>query len=78
MIEPGRKVPIQQLHDTTGQTGRHLINPTAQYLRIQTTGKLNPCEHCAISRIRQANTPKISEGTPARNQVKVSSLTSVQ
>ena len=52
----------------TGHTGRHLINPTAQYLGIQATGRLNPCEHCARCEIRQANIPYISEGTPARKQ----------
>ena len=48
----------------TGHTGRHLINPTAQYLGIQTKGELTPCEHCARGKIRQANIPKISEGVP--------------
>ena len=34
-------------HYIMGHTGRHLINPTTKHLGIQTTGKLNPCEHCA-------------------------------
>ena len=47
MIEPGRKIPIQKLHYMTEHKGRHSMNPRAQYLGIQTTGKLIPCEHCA-------------------------------
>ena len=58
MIECGRKTPIQKLHYVMGHTGRHLIKPTTQYLGIQTTWKLNPCEHCARGKIRQANIPK--------------------
>ena len=52
MIEPGRKIPIEKLHFLTGHTGRYLINPMAQYLQIQTTGKLNPCEFCARGKIK--------------------------
>ena len=58
MIECGRKIPIQKLHYMMGHAGRHHINLTAQYLGIQTTGKLNPCDHCARGKIRQANIPK--------------------
>ena len=41
-----------------GHTGKHLINPTTQYLGIQITGKLNPCEHCTRGKIRQSNIAK--------------------
>ena len=47
-------------------TGKHHINPTTNYLCIQTTGKLNPCEHCARGKIRQANIPKISKYQQAK------------
>ena len=50
-----------------GHTGRHLINPTARYLGIQTAGKLNPCEYCARGKIRQANIPEVSKGKQAKN-----------
>ena len=39
-------------------TGKHLIIPTTKYLGIQMTGKLNPFEHGAKEKIRQANIPK--------------------
>ena len=67
MIECGRKIHIQKLHCLMGPTGRHLINPTTQYLGIQTTGKLNPCEHYARGKLRQANVPKVSKGQQAKN-----------
>ena len=78
MIEHGRKIPNQKLHYMMGHTGRHLINQTTQYLGILTTGKLNPCEHCARGKIRQAYIPKVSKGQQAKNLEKGYSLTSVQ
>ena len=54
MIEKGKKISIQKLHYMMGHTGKHLINPTTKYLSIQITGKLNPCEHWAEGKIRQA------------------------
>ena len=67
MIEYGRKIPVQKLHYMMRHTGRHLINPKTKYLGIQTTEKLNPCEHCARGKVRQANIPKDSKGQQAMN-----------
>ena len=67
MIECGRKTPIQNSHYMMGHTGRHLINPTRKYLGILTATKLNPREHCARGRIRQANIPRVSKGQHANN-----------
>ena len=50
-----------------GHTGRHLINPRTKKLGIQTTGKLNPCEHCARGKIIQANITKVSKSQQAKN-----------
>ena len=70
MIDAGKKIPIQKLHYIMGHTGKHLINPTTIYLGIQTTGKLNPCEHCARGKIRQANIQKVSTSKePWRNNI---------
>ena len=66
MIEQGKKIPIQKLHFIMGHTGKHLFNPKTKYLGIQTTGKSNPCEHCARGKIRQANIPKVSKGQQAK------------
>ena len=71
MIERGKKIPIQKLHNTMGHTEKHLINPTTKYLCVQTTGKLNPCEHCAGGKIRQANITKISKNNKQRTLEKV-------
>ena len=60
--EQGKKIPIKNLHFKMGHTGGDLINTTTNYLGIQTTGKLNLCEHCASGKIRQANIPKVSKG----------------
>ena len=56
-----------KLHYMMGQTERHLITPTITYLGIQTTGKLNPCEHCARGKIRQATIPIVLKGKQAKN-----------
>ena len=56
MIERGNPHSKITLHDGTYRKAP--INPTTKYLGIQTTGKLNPCEHCARQKIRQANIPK--------------------
>ena len=77
MIECGRKITIEKLHYMMGHIGRHLINPTAQYLGIQTTGKLNPHEYCARRKIRQANMPKSLKVKKQRTLEKGYSLTSV-
>ena len=50
-----------KLHYMMGHIAKHLINPAAKYLDIKTAGKLNPCEHCARGKTRQANIPKISK-----------------
>ena len=36
---------MNKLNQITGHTGRHLIGPTSNYLGVEVTGKLNPCEH---------------------------------
>ena len=43
-----------------------MIGPTSHYLRIKVTGKPHPCEHCAQAKIREANTPKFTEGEQPR------------
>ena len=57
-VEPGKKFSMSKLHQITGQTGEHLLRPTANYMRIKFTGNLAPCEVCAKAKIRQANIPK--------------------
>ena len=66
MNERVKQIIIQKLHYMMGHTGKHLINPTTKYLGIQTTGKLNPCEHSARGKIRQANIPTISKNQQAK------------
>ena len=61
MIEPGKSIPILKFHHITGHTGEHLLRPTAEYMGIKLTGKLEPCEMCAQAKITQANVPKKKE-----------------
>ena len=57
-MEPGKTISMSKLHQITGHTGKHLLRPTANYMRIKLTGKLAPYEVCAQAKIRQANIPK--------------------
>ena len=61
VIEPGKSIPIWKFHQITGHTGEHLLRTTAEYMGIKFTGKLEPCETCAQTKIRQANVPKKNE-----------------
>ena len=44
VIEPGKKISMRNFHQITGHTGEHLMKPTANYMKIELTGKLPPCE----------------------------------
>ena len=57
-IEPGKKISMWKFHQITGHTGEHLLRPTAKYMKIESTGKLAPCEIYAQAKIRQVNVPK--------------------
>ena len=61
VIEPGKSIPILKFHHITGHTGEHLLRPSAEYMGIKLTGKLEPCEMCAQAKITQANVPKKKE-----------------
>ena len=61
VIEPGKSIPIWKFHQITGHTREHLLRPTAEYMGIKLTGKLEPCEMCAQAKITQANVPKKKE-----------------
>ena len=61
VIEPGKSIPIWKFHQITGHTGEHLPRPTADYMGIKLTGKLEPCEICVQAKIRQANVLKKKE-----------------
>ena len=67
MIERGKQIPTLKLHYMMGHKRKHLINPTTKYLGIQTTRKLNSCEHCTRGKIRQAKITKISKSQQAKN-----------
>ena len=61
VIEPGKSIPIWKFHQMTGHTGEHLLRTTAENMGIKLTGKLEPCEICAQTKIRQANITKKKE-----------------
>ena len=54
-MQPGKTISMSKLHQITGHTGEHLLRPTANYMRLQLTGKLAPCEVCAQGNMRQRN-----------------------
>ena len=60
-IEPGKSIPIWKFHQMTGHTGEHHMKTTADYMGINLTGKLEPCETCTQAKNRQANAPKKKE-----------------
>ena len=43
------------------ELSRHML--TAKYYNIKVTGTLEPCEDCKLSKARQKNVTKLSEGT---------------
>ena len=57
-MEPGKTIFISKFHEMTGHTGEHLLNPTANYMKLKLIGKLPSCEVCAKAKIRQRNVPK--------------------
>ena len=57
VIEPGKSIPIWKFYQIPGHTRNHLIRPTAEYMGIKLTGKLEPNETCAQAKIRQAKIP---------------------
>ena len=75
-IEPGKSIPIWKFHQITGHTGEHLLRPTAEYMGIKLTEKLEPCEMCAQAKITQANVPKKKEKKFLADQDTECSLTS--
>ena len=57
-MEPGKTISMSSLQQITGHTGEHLLRPTANYMRIKLTGKLERCEVCPHAKIRQTNISK--------------------
>ena len=57
-MEPGKTISMSKFHEMTGHTGEHLLEPTANYMKLKLIGRLPPCETCAKAKIRQRNIPK--------------------
>ena len=57
-MEPGKTIFISIFHEMRGNTGEHLLKPTANYMKLMLIGRLPPCEVCAKAKIRQRNRPK--------------------
>ena len=51
----------EYFHRLTGHAGRHLMDTTAKYYKINLTGKVNNCLSCSLEKIRQKNIPKKNE-----------------
>ena len=41
-MEPGKIITMSKFHQITGHTGEHLLRPTANHMKIKSTGKLAP------------------------------------
>ena len=48
--------------DIIGHAGHHLMDATAEYYKVDLTGKVNNCLSCSLEKIRQKNIPKKNEG----------------
>ena len=57
-MEAGKTISAINLHKITGHTGKHLLKPTANYMKLKLIGRLPPCEVCAKAKIRQRNVQK--------------------
>ena len=57
-MEAGKSVTATKLHLMTGHTGKHLLKPTANYMKLKLIGRLPPYEACAKAKIRQRNVQK--------------------
>ena len=51
----------EYFHRVTGHAGHHLMDATAQYYKVDLTGKVNNCLSCSLEKIRQKNIPKKNE-----------------
>ena len=51
----------EYFHKVTGHAGHHLMDATAQYYKVDLTGKVNNCLSCSLEKIRQKNIPKKNE-----------------
>ena len=73
VIEPGKSIPIWKFHQITGHTGEHLLRPTAEYMGIKLTGKLEPCEMCAQAKITQGECAK-EKGKTSSQQTRIQNV----
>ena len=69
-MEAGKSITATKLHKMTGHTGKHLLKPTANYMKLKLVGRLPPCEACAKAKIRQRNVKK-EENKENANQTRI-------
>ena len=51
----------EYFHKVTGHGGHHLMDATANYYKVNLTGKVNNCLSCSLEKKRQKNIPKKNE-----------------
>ena len=59
----GPSMPLNRSHQIMGHAHDRTSMLTAKYYNIKVTGTLEPCEDCKLSKARQKNVTKLSEGT---------------
>ena len=62
ILEPGKTVDINKCHRILGHTSEETLRLTAKSRGLKLSGKFHPCEDCQISKARQRNVPKLTEG----------------
>ena len=59
-IESGKQSK-EYFHKVTGPVGHHLVDATAEYYKVNLTGKVTNCLSCSLEKIRQKNISKENE-----------------
>jgi len=59
----GSPMPLNWFHQIMGHAHDQTSILMAKYYNIKVTGVLDPCEDCKLSKARQKNVTKVSEGT---------------
>ena len=50
-----------RFHNLTGHAGLHVMKDTAKHYKLELTGEIEKCVHCAVEKIRKKNIAKVNE-----------------
>ena len=63
LLRKGKTVDINILHKVLGHPGETILRKSAEYYDLKLTGKLQPCEDCALAKSRQRNVQQVTDRT---------------